>query len=395
LRKRVHVFYTGGTIGMRRDRGGRLVPDRDYLPGEMRAMPELRWDDPDRRNPLMPRWDVAVRDKLLDSSNMTPGDWFAIASHIRDLYAERDGFVILHGTDTMAYTASALAFMLEGLAKPVVLTGSQVPLAEVRNDARENLITALMIAGNYGLERPEVCLYVGRRLLRGCRAVKVSADGFGAFDSPNLPPLATVGVDIEFNRHVRPPPAPRRGTAFRVQEVAGVEIATLRLFPGISAEITRNILRAPLQGLVIEAYGTGNGPSGADNRDFLTALEEAVCRRKVVVVACTQCLRGRVTPGEYETGLGRVGVIGGGDMTPEAALAKMAYLFSRGDPPERVMLAMQRNLRGELTPKEPPRLPECLARRGAGRARSGGSARQGSARRREGPRPWPPTSSSP
>ena len=172
-------------------------------------MPELRWDDPDRRNPLMPRWDVAVRDKLLDSSNMTPGDWFAIASHIRDLYAERDGFVILHGTDTMAYTASALAFMLEGLAKPVVLTGSQVPLAEVRNDARENLITALMIAGNYGLERPEVCLYVGRRLLRGCRAVKVSADGFGAFDSPN----SAAAGDGRRRHRVQPPRPAAAGAA--------------------------------------------------------------------------------------------------------------------------------------------------------------------------------------
>lgn len=363
MSKRVHVYYTGGTIGMRRDRHGRYVPDRDHLPAEMRAMRELRWDDPEYPNPRMPEWDVAVSERVLDSSNMTPHDWFAIASHIRDLYDERDGFVVLHGTDTMAYTASALAFMFEGLGKPIILTGSQVPLAEVRNDARENLITALMIAGDYGLDRPEVGLYFGRRLFRGCRAVKVSADGFGAFDSPKLPPLATVGVDIEFNRHVRPPPLAPRGAAFRVQEVAEAKIATLRLFPGISAEITRNVLRAPLQGLVIEAYGAGNGPSGRENRDFLAALEEAVCRRKVVIVACTQCLRGRVAPGEYETGLGDVGVISGGDLTPEAALAKLAYLFSRGDSPERVMREMQRNLRGELTPKEPPRLPVCLDRR--------------------------------
>jgi L-asparaginase len=371
LRKRVHVYYTGGTIGMRRDRRGRYVPDRDYLPAAMAAMPELRWDDPDFPNPQMPEWDVAVRDKLLDSSNMTPADWFAIASHVRDLYAERDGFVILHGTDTMAYTASALAFMIEGLGKPVVLTGSQVPLAEVRNDARENLITALMIAGDYGLERPEVGLYFGRRLLRGCRAVKVSADGFGAFESPNSPPLATVGVDIEFNRNAPPPPSARRA-AFRVRAPAEVKIATLWLFPGISAEITRNILRPPLQGLVIEAYGTGNGPSGDDNRDFLAALEEAVCRRKVVIVACTQCRRGRVKPGGYETSLGEAGVISGGDMTPEAALAKMVYLFSRGDAPEEVMRQMQRNLRGELTPQGAPRLPRCLDPRLAagGRARA-------------------------
>src|SRR3712207_949718 len=168
MKKRIHVYYTGGTIGMTKNRDGRYVPDAASLPSAMSEMPELRADDP--RNPLMPEWDIHVRERLLDSTNMTPRDWAEIALYIRDNYDRYDGFVVLHGTDTMAYTASALAFMFEGLRKPIILTGSQVPLAEVRNDARENLITSLLIAGNYGLPRPEVCLYFGRRLLQIGRA---------------------------------------------------------------------------------------------------------------------------------------------------------------------------------------------------------------------------------
>src|SRR5437868_8593394 len=174
---------------MRHTRAG-YRPQPGYLQSQMAAMPELG-------NPSMPSFTIHEYKPLLDSSNMTPREWVAIARDIAANYRRFDGFVVLHGTDTMAYTASALPFMLRGLGKPVIITGSQIPLCEVRNDARENLITSLLISADYDI--PEVCLYFGGRLLRGCRAVKVSASGFAAFDSPNFPPLGLVGIDIEIN----------------------------------------------------------------------------------------------------------------------------------------------------------------------------------------------------
>jgi len=337
MRKRVYIAYTGGTIGMNRTRGG-YCPEPGYLQRQMAQMPELD-------HPSMPSYTIHEYAPLLDSSNMTPGDWVKIAHDVAANYARYDGFVVLHGTDTMAYTASALPFMLHGLAKPVIITGSQIPLCEVRNDARENLITSLLIAAKHDV--PEVCLYFGGKLLRGCRSVKVSASGFAAFDSPNVPPLGTVGIDIEINRDlVR---KPNRKQRLRVDDFGSAVVSALRLFPGISPELVRNVLRPPLQGLVLEAYGVGNGPE--NDRDFIAALAEATARG-VVIVDCTQCLEGTVDLGEYATGsaLARAGVISGRDMTAEAALAKLYYLFSRGYAPKTVRREMQRDLRGELTP---------------------------------------------
>jgi len=336
MRKRVYIAYTGGTIGMNRTRSG-YCPEPGYLQRQMEQMPELR-------HPSMPSTTIHEYEPLLDSSNMTPAEWVKIAHDVAANYARYDGFVVLHGTDTMAYTASALPFMLHGLGKPVLITGSQIPLCEVRNDARENLITSLLIAANYDI--PEVCLYFGGKLLRGCRAVKVSASGFAAFDSPNVPPLGTVGIDIDINWElVR---KPRRRQTLRVDDFGTAVVSALRLFPGISPELVRNVLRPPLQGLVLEAYGVGNGPE--NDRDFIAALAEATSRG-VVIVDCTQCLEGSVDLGEYATGsaLARAGVISGYDMTAEAALAKMYYLFSRGWAPAKVKHEMQRDLRGELT----------------------------------------------
>lgn len=311
-------------------------PERGNLQRQLDAMPELQHQS-------MPLVALNEYDPLLDSANMTPAQWVKIARDIAANYEAFDGFVVLHGTDTMAYTASALPFMLEGLSKPVIITGSQIPLCEIRNDARENLITSLLIASAYDI--PEVCLYFGSKLLRGCRSVKVSADGFAAFDSPNEAPLGTVGIDIEINW----PLVRRDGAgALRVGEFASPVVSTLRLFPGISSELVRNVLRPPLQGLVIEAYGVGNGPD--QDEAFLEVVREAT-NRGVVIVACTQCTEGMVEMTEYATGsaLARAGVIGGHDMTVEAALAKLSYLLSRGLAPDRVREAMHRNLRGELT----------------------------------------------
>jgi L-asparaginase len=316
------------------------VTQRGYLQQQMERMPELA-------HPSIPSFTIHDYAPLLDSSNMTPVDWFKIARDIADHFKEYDGFIVLHGTDTMAYTASALPFMLEGLRKPVVITGSQIPLCEVRNDARENLITSLLIAANY--EIPEVCLYFGGKLLRGCRSTKVSADGFAAFDSPNFPPLGTAGIDIEVNWDlVRKPNGRGR---LRVHEFRAPVVSALRLFPGISPDLVRNVLRAPLQGLVLEAYGIGNGPD--HDEQFLAALEEATARG-VVIVDCTQCLEGTVDLDEYATGtaLARAGVISGYDLTAEAALAKLFYLLSRGGSPKKVKREMQRDLRGEITVRE-------------------------------------------
>src|SRR6266513_1823886 len=335
MRKSVYIAYTGGTIGMRHTRSG-YRPEPGSLQDQMAVMPELA-------HPSMPDVTVHEYDPLLDSSNMTPTQWVKIANDIATHYDHYDGFVVLHGTDTMAYTASALPFMLRGLAKPVIITGSQIPLCEVRNDARENLITSLLIASGY--EIPEVCLYFGGKLIRGCRAVKVSADGFAAFDSPNLPPLGIVGTDIEINW-----PLVRKASGrFKLQEFAApVVVSALRLFPGIAPTFVRNVLRPPLQGLVLETYGGGNAPDR--DAEFIAAIAEAT-DRGVVIVDCTQCLEGTVDLGEYATGsaLAGAGVISGYDMTAEAALTKLYYLFGRGDSPSRVKREMLRDLRGEMT----------------------------------------------
>jgi L-asparaginase len=337
-RRRVYIAYTGGTIGMRRRADGSYAPAPGYLAELMAALPELR-------DPRAPAYDIHEYAELRDSANMTPGDWTQIAEDIARAYEAYDGFVVLHGTDTMAYTASALAFMLANLRKPVILTGSQIPLCELRSDARDNLITALLIAA--GGDLPEVCLSFGSRLLRGCRAVKVSASGLDAFDSPNFPPLAQIGISIAVDRRLLRP-SPAADAPLAVQPITpGVAIGALRLFPGISAAMVRGVL-APLQGLVIEAFGSGNGPD--QNVDLLAALAEATARG-VVIVVCTQCLRGSVNLAAYATGasLARAGLISGYDMTAEAALAKLFYLFSAGHPPEKVRALMGEDLRGELT----------------------------------------------
>jgi L-asparaginase len=337
MTKRLYIAYTGGTIGMRRTTGG-YAPAPGFLAEQMAAMPELA-------DPRMPAYSIHEYDPLLDSSNMCPADWVRIGRDIVAHYDDFDGFIVLHGTDTMAYTASALPFFVHGLAKPVIITGSQIPLAEVRNDARNSLITSMLIAGDATI--PEVCLYFGNKLLRGCRSTKVHADGLDAFDSPNYPPLGVVGVDVEVDAtHVRPA---RVSMAARLAEpVSEPTVGAFRLFPGLSPDLLRNVLQAPLQGLVLLAYGVGNGPDR--DQTLLRVIREATDRH-VVIVACTQCLRGSVHLGEYATGaaLAQAGVISGYDMTTEAALCKLYFLFSTGHAPDEVRWLMGEDLCGEVT----------------------------------------------
>ena len=333
----VLVIYAGGTIGMRKGPSG-YAPAPGYLPAMMAEMPELRGQG-------VPRFEVLEFERLLDSSNMTPQDWNAIGSAIAARYDAYDGFVVLHGTDTMAYTASALSFMFEGLAKPVVLTGSQIPMSETRNDARANLLAALMLAASPGL--PEVGVCFGRVLLRGNRTVKTHAGGLDAFASPDLPPLADLGVEIAFRRDLI-----RRAEAvpFRFRPCSTELVAAIRVFPGMTGGVLASVLRPPLRAVVLEAYGTGNAPTAEPA--FLAALAEASAAG-MVIVAVTQCLYGAVELESYAAGAALIGagVVGGRDLTIEAALCKLLYLLGQSDDPAWIRSEMARDLRGELTPR--------------------------------------------
>jgi L-asparaginase len=353
---RIFVAYTGGTIGMKRTADG-YQPVPGYLQKLMAGIPQFRADD-------VPEVHVEQFDPLLDSSNMTPADWVKIARALVAAHDAHDGFLVIHGTDTMAFTASALSFMLAGFAKPVVVMGSQIPLAETRNDAQENLLTSLILLGKHHARLRDVYLYFDNRLFRGNRTTKVNADGFAAFASPNLPPVGSVGVDIDVDWNLANPrhaevPGVDETAGPRVVQVGEATVAAFRLFPGIRADYLRNVLAPPVQGLVLECFGSGNAPVA--NRPFMDTLREATARG-VVIVDVPQPLHGSADLSLYATGraLAEAGVVSGYDMTAEAALAKLFFLFELGHPPAVVRELMARDLRGELTP--PESAPEALRR---------------------------------
>ncbi len=332
---KVLIINTGGTIGMKNTEDG-YSPVKDYLYDEISKIQDLHHQG-------MPQWDFVELDNLLDSSDISCKEWNTIAKTIADHYDDYTGFVILHGTDTMSYTASALSFMLQNLAKPVVLTGSQIPLAEIRSDGRDNLITSIIVAGEAVAK--EVCLCFGTKLLRGNRSTKISADKLLAFDSPNYPHLADIGIDIRYNKDALKKP---NGETLSLCEFHQLPIGVLKIFPGMQFGLFENIITDKLSAVVIETFGTGNIPRSGD--DLLPIIKKAFATNTIVTV-CSQCLAGTVSLGVYEVSspLKKAGAVSGKDMTTEAAVAKLYYLFSMEFEPLKIKELMEQNLVGELT----------------------------------------------
>ena len=332
--KSVYIAYTGGTIGMKQTTRG-FSPAPGYLGSALRAQPEFH-------DSSLAKFHLEEYSDLIDSSNVTPMHWNQIADDIKKNYDDYDGFVILHGTDTMSYSASALSFMLENLNKPVIFTGSQIPFSELRSDARDNLIGAIQLAANSKI--PEVSLYFQNSLYRGNCSTKTDSSGFAAYESPNYPSLATVGIDISVNKRVI---LDSVSNDLVLNKMSQPDVGTLHMFPGMSADVLKNYLRQPVKGLILLTYGSGNIPS---HDEALVAMIEEACKRGVVIVNCSQCLKGKVNMSAYEAGsiLERAGVVNASDMTIEACVTKLQWLLSHHQEPEIIRKMMARNLRGEL-----------------------------------------------
>ncbi len=334
------LIYTGGTIGMVKDyqSGALKAFNFDKL---MEQIPEL--------NHLNCTINSVSFDTPIDSSEMNIMHWQAITSIIEDNYAQYDGFVVLHGSDTMAYTASALSFMLLNLRKPVILTGSQLPIGDLRTDAKENLITSIEIAATQNNGIPvvqEVGLYFEYKLYRGNRTTKVSSEHFEAFSSPNYPPLAESGVHLKFDHnHLLKPLANK---SLKVFTKMSNEIIVLKIFPGMPIEVLESLFNnSYIRGILLETYGAGNAPTSPW---FLDLIKKAI-DRNVVIVDVTQCVSGSVSLGHYETsvGLSNLGVISGRDITTEAALTKLMYLLGGNKSVREIKEEFENNLCGEIS----------------------------------------------
>jgi L-asparaginase len=334
----VLLIYTGGTIGMMQDlRTGELKPfDFNSLTSQV---PELG------------KLDISLStlafEKPIDSSNMQPPIWVELAKIISRNYEKYDGFVILHGSDTMSFTASALSFMLENLAKPVVLTGSQLPIGIIRTDGKENLITAIEVAGAKQKGKAivqEVCIYFEYKLFRGNRTVKYNSRHFDAFKSPNYPELAEAGVTISYNNNALLKPKGK----LKVHTKLVNEIVVLKLFPGISRKVTTSILNTPgTKAVILETFGAGNAST---EPWFIEALEKVI-RKGIIVLNITQCLEGKVIQGMYETSsqLKKIGVTGGQDMSFESAVTKLMFVLGQNTNKQKRLSMLTSSLRGELS----------------------------------------------
>ena len=342
MKSSILIIYTGGTIGMKEDpQDGTLKPfDFSQIKDEV---PEL--------NKFDVRIDSYTFDPLIDSSDMEPSIWVQLAQLIAERYEDYDGFVVLHGTDTMAYSASALSFMLEGLTKPVVFTGSQLPIGVPRTDGKENLISAVEIAAakdHEGHARvPEVCIYFDSKLLRGNRSTKYSAEAFNAFASPNCPTLAEAGINIRYNTDLIRKPV-YWDALLRVQTQLDTRVAILKVHPGMTPQVMRAVVADPLtRACIIETYGSGNALSKSW---FLDLLKEAADAGKILLNV-TQCKAGTVNMDLYATGasLKHIGVLSGADITTEAALGKLFSLMGRSENNKWVKTMLEKDLCGEIS----------------------------------------------
>lgn len=334
------LIYTGGTIGMMKDpeTGALRAFDFDNL---LVRIPELKL--------LECNIETTSFDEPIDSSNMKPEYWVEIAEVIEEHYHAFDGFVVLHGSDTMSYTASALSFMLEHLAKPVIFTGSQLPIGDLRTDAKENLITSIQVAALQHYNKPvikEVCLYFEYKLYRANRTTKINAEHFEAFASLNYPDLAESGVHLKVNNEYLFKPNARK--ELLVHKTLDSNIALVKLFPGISEALLLSIFTTPgLKGVVLETYGAGN----CSTEDWFVNLLKETINKGVHIVNVTQCSGGSVMMGQYETSekLKKIGLISGKDITTEAAICKLMYLLGQNISPNLFKTIYQTALRGELT----------------------------------------------
>ena len=334
------IIYTGGTIGMVNDPvSGSLIP--------------INFGDISDQVPELRKFGYRLRsisfDPVIDSSNIDPSVWVKIADAIYENYNDYDGFVILHGTDTMAYSASALSFILENLEKPVIFTGSQLPIGVLRTDGKENLITSIEIAAEKknGLPVvPEVCIYFDNKLMRGNRTTKISAEHFDAFNSPNYPPLAEAGLHIKFNtEHIRYPVIRQE---LVVHRKINTNVAVLKLFPGMNRDFVNALVNTKnLQAIIMETFGAGNAPT---YKWFLEEISQFISKGGLILNV-TQCHGGTVEMELYETGreLLKAGVISGRDLTSEASVTKMMHLLSRFDSTDKVTYYLERSLVGEIT----------------------------------------------
>lgn len=335
------IIYTGGTIGMVKDPiTGALHPfNFENIYKQVPVLETLQY-----------QFDSYSFEPLIDSSNMNPRFWAELAEVIETNYEKYDGFVVLHGSDTMAYSASVLSFMLENLNKPVVFTGSQLPMGMIRTDGRENFVTAIEIAAAKEDDTPlvpEVCIYFESKLYRGNRTHKFNAEHFEAFISGNYPVLAEAGVHLKYNRSIIRKPNFKK---LKVHKQLDSNIALLKLYPGISPQVISAILNTEgLRAVILETFGSGNAPT---DKWFLDLLTEAT-DKGIIFLNVTQCKGGAVEIGKYETSvdMGRIGIIGGYDITTESALAKMMFLLGRGHSNEKIIELLSVSLRGEISPQ--------------------------------------------
>ena len=341
-RSSILLIYTGGTIGMREDPADQTLKPFDFEQ-IMQAVPEL--------GKFACRIDSFTFDPLIDSSDVEPSMWQALARLIRDRYDEYDGFVVLHGTDTMSFSASALSFMLSDLAKPVVFTGSQLPIGKPRTDGRENLISAVEIAAAKDAEGharvPEVTIFFDSLLLRGNRTTKVNSEHFDAFLSPNYPPLAEAGINIRYNDLLIRRPEDW-SAPLRVDESLDTRVSILKVHPGITPQVVSNILLgAETRAVIIETYGSGNALS----KDWFVNLVKIASGMGKILLNVTQCLRGSVDMDIYATGrrLKEAGVVSGYDSTTESALAKLFHLCGCTPDNDSVKRELEHNLKGEIS----------------------------------------------